>query len=258
MEVAEDASRLLPVLPQFLCIGAQKAGTTTLQALLAGHPQVFLPEVKELQFFSLQHRLGPAWYGRHYQAALPHQRCGEITPYYLFHPLAPQRIQALLPAARLIVLLRDPVERTLSGLFHSIRLGLESLPPEQALAAEAERLAGAEAQLRAGLPHHSHQVHSYLSRSRYGPQLERYERLFAPEQVLLLRAEDLFARPELVWPRLLAFLELEPWSLPPQLPFRNAGAGEADQVPAALRQQLRRQLEPTYALMAERYGITWP
>ena len=245
-------------LPQFLCVGAQKAGTTTLQALLAAHPQVFLPEAKELQFFSLHHHLGPDWYGQHYAGALPQQCCGEITPYYLFHPLAPRRIQALLPEVRLIVLLRDPLERTLSGLFHSIRLGLEPLPPEQALAVEAERLAGAEAQLLAGLQHHSHQVHSYLSRSCYGPQLERYERLFAPEQLLLLRAEDLFARPEQLWPRLLAFLELEPWLLPPQLPCANAGGGEAQQVPEALRQRLRRQLAPTYALMAERYGITWP
>lgn len=240
-------------------MGAQKAGTTTLQALLATHPQVFLPQAKELQFFSFHHQRGEGWYRQQFEDARAGQVCGEITPYYLFHPLAPQRIQALLPEVRLIVLLRDPVARTLSGLFHSIRLGLEPLPPEQALAAEAMRLAGAEAQLLAGAPEHSsHQLHSYLSRSRYGHQLARYEQWFAADRLLLLRSEDLFAAPELVWPRLLAFLGLEAHPLPARLPRRNPGGGEAEQVPMALRRRLRRQLAPTYALMAERYGIAWP
>ncbi|MEA5472773.1 sulfotransferase [Synechococcus sp. CCY9201] len=252
-----ETSRLR--LPDFVGLGAQKGGTTSLHRLLADHPQVWLPASKELHYFTLNHARGPIWYGQHYAAARNDQRCGDITPYYLFHPAAPQRLHDLIPGARLVVLLRDPVERALSGLFHSIRLGLESLPPEQALAAESGRLAGADEQLRAGLSqHHSHQVHSYLSRSCYGPQLERYEVLFAPEQLLLIKAEDLFDRPELVWPRLLGFLGLDPSPLPERLPRHNAGGGEAGQVPQELRRQLRRQLEPTYDQMARRYGITWP
>ncbi len=246
-------------LPAFICLGTQKGGTTSLQRLLADHPGVFLPPVKEVQFFSLHYSQGEAWYGRHYAAAAPHQCCGDITPYYLFHPAVPQRLRALLPSARLVVLLRDPVERALSGLFHSIRLGLEPLPPEQALAAEADRLAGAEQLLLAGLAeHHSHQVHSYCSRSRYDVQLERYEALFPAEQLLILRSEDFFTNPEPLWQQLLAFLGLEMVPLPAQLPMENAGQGEARGVDPALRQSLRQQLEPTYAAMAQRYGLGWP
>ena len=134
-------------LPDFLGIGVQKGGTTTLQRLLEQHPQVYLPPCKELHYFSLHYGQGEAWYQQQFEAAAPDQRCGEITPYYLFHPQVPARIHALLPEAKLIVLLRDPVERALSQVAHSMRLGLEPLELEEALAAESERLRGAEAVL---------------------------------------------------------------------------------------------------------------
>ena len=244
-------------LPDFLGLGVQKGGTTTLQRLLEQHPGVYLPPAKELHYFSLHYAAGVSWYRAQFASARFDQRCGEITPYYLFHPEAPGRIQRLLPQARLIVLLRDPVERALSQYFHSRRLGLEPLALEAALAAEGQRLAGAEAVLAAAdSRHRSHQEHSYVARSRYGEQLQRLESLSPAEQLLVLRSEDLFAQPERTWQQVLAFLELEPWPLP-ALPPANAGHGEAEQVPAAVRAQLRQQLAPTYGWVASRHGIHW-
>ena len=95
-----------------------------------------LPQKKELHFFTHRYWRGKRWYGRQFRAATPDQKCGEITSYYLFHPLVPERIQRCCPKVRLIVLLRDPVERALSQFFHSQRFGLELLPLERALAAE--------------------------------------------------------------------------------------------------------------------------
>jgi hypothetical protein len=245
-------------LPGFLCLGTQRGGTTTLQKLLERHPQVFLPACKEVHYFSLHADRGPGWYGEHFQAAAPQALCGEITPYYLFHPQAPRRIQALLPQVRLIVLLRDPVERSLSQYFHSLQLGLEDLPLEQALTAEVGRLAGAEAILRSlGGRHRSHQEHSYLSRSRYGQQLSRYEALFSRRQLLVLRSEDLFERPAATWRTLQRFLDLDRVPLPPLLPRANASGGASAQVPEAVRQSLRRQLQPTYGLLERFYGLRW-
>ena len=245
-------------LPDFLVPGAQKGGTTTLQTLLAAHPQVFLPVCKEVHYFSLHHDRGEAWYAEHFSAAKPSQNCGEITPYYLFHPEAPGRIQALLPNVRLVLLLRDPVERAVSQYFHSVRLGLEPLTMEQALAAEPERLAGAEAVLGSpGGRHRSHQEHSYLGRSRYEQQLERYLSLFRREQLLILRSEDLFADPGRIWERLLRFLELDPHPLPGGGIRANAGRGESSAVPSSVRRWLRQHLEPTYQAMASHYGIVW-
>lgn len=245
-------------LPDFLCLGTQRGGTTTLQKLLESHPQVFLPACKEVHYFSLHAHRAPQWYSDHYRTAGPGQLCGDITPYYLFHPQAPRRIRALLPAAKLIVLLRDPVERCLSQYFHSVQLGLEDLPLQEALAAEATRLAGAEAVLRQpGGRHRSHQEHSYLSRSRYGGQLSRYEALFPRRRILLLRSEDLFQRPQRVWRTLERFLGLGRAPLPQAVPVANASGGVPERVPAHVRRRLRQQLLPTYALMARCYGMEW-
>ena len=245
-------------LPDFQGVGVQKGGTTTLQRLLEQHPGAFLPPTKEIHYFSLHYVEGEAWYGRQFAAARLDQRCGEITPYYLFHPEAPARIQRLLPQVRLIVLLRDPVERALSQVFHSRRLGLEPLELEPALEAEAQRLAGAEAVLMAvDGRHRSHQEHSYVARSRYLQQLERYEALFAPEQLLVLRSEDLFSASERIWERIQAFLGLAAMPLPAPLERANAGQGEAADVAPAIRQRLRAELAATVSGIRRRYGFDW-
>lgn len=247
-------------LPDFLGLGVQKGGTTTLHGWLSSHPRVHLPDVKEVHYFSLHHERGPEWYACQFTAALPGQLCGDITPYYIFHPEAPRRIQALLPEARLILLLRDPVDRALSQYFHSRRLGLEPLSLEDALAAEPERLAGAEAVLRAdGGRHRSHQEHSYVSRSRYEQQLARLGAMAAPERMLLVRSEDLFEHPERIWSEVQRFLGLQEVPLPGHLAGlrANAGAGEAGSVPDPVRRWLRRELEPTYASLASERGLHW-
>jgi len=245
-------------LPDFLGLGVQKGGTTTLQKLLEQHPGAFLPSAKELHFFSLRFSEGEAWYSDQFSPADIAQRCGEITPYYVFHPEAPARVHALLPNAKLIVLLRDPVARALSQYFHSRRLGLESLPIEQALAAEPERLRGASECLRAADGRHkSHQEQSYLSRSRYEKQLPAWQELYPAEQLLMLRSEDLFAQPTLAWERVLQFLELPLIPLPELSAPANAGRREAASVGPELRQSLCEQLQPTYAWAAERHGLEW-
>jgi hypothetical protein len=141
------------------------------------------------------------------------------------------------------------VERTISQLFHARKRGFETLEPADALAAEPRRL-------KSGDPI-SLQKHSYLSRSRYLEQLDRYEVLFPREQLLILRSEDLFSTPESIWKKLLSFLQLTPIDWPGALPRANAGDGLGDRVDPALRQQLRQQLAETVAGVRSRYGIEW-
>lgn len=258
MRVINDSLSRCSSLPEFLGIGVQKGGTTTLHRLLAQHPQVALPGRKEVHYFSLHHGRGPGWYGEHFAAARPGQRRGEITPYYVFHPQAAERVASLLPQVRLIVLLRDPVERCLSQYFHSRRLGLEPLDLEAALAAEPGRLRGAALHLAGDHGRHqSHQEHSYQARSRYELQLPAYERQFAPHQLLVLRSEDLFVQPRLVWQQVLQFLELAPLPLPDLSKPANAGFGEAAAVPEQLRHQLLTEFEPTYDWALRRWGLAW-
>jgi hypothetical protein len=245
-------------LPHFLVLGTQKGGTTSLHALLGQHPEVYLPACKEVQYFSLHAHRPPRWYGAHYAESRADQLRGDVTPYYLFHPEAAERIHKLLPEARLIVLLRDPVERSLSQYFHARRLGFEDLGLEEALARESERLRGAEMVVRAPSGRHrSHQKHSYVSRSLYAEQLRRYEERFPPHQLLVLRSEDFFERTPEVWDRILRFLTLPVLPLPAGRIRANAGSGEAEGVPPSIRDALRIRLAPTARTMRERYGFDW-
>ena len=246
--MVEGFSKLMR-LPDFLGIGTQKGGTTYLHGLLQQHPQVYLAHPKELHFFSLHHHRGLEWYGHHFDAATADQYCGEVTPYYLFHPLAAERIAAALPDVKLIVLLRDPVERALSQYFHSRRLGLEDLPLEQALEAEVVRLSSGE------LVHV--QEHSYVSRSRYLDQLDRYLNLYPEQQMLVLQSETFFANPAPAWRRIEAFLGLPLAPCPAGHAKANAGRGEAATVSDAVRSLLRQQLRTTALEVRRRYGFGW-
>lgn len=236
-------------LPDFLGLGTQKGGTTSLHQWLNTHPQVFLPPCKEVHYFDLQPERSSSWYAQHFHDARSEQACGEITPFYLFHPDVPARIHAVLPEVRMIVLLRDPVERSLSQIFHARKRGFETLMPEDAIAAEPSRLQSGDAE--------SLQKHSYVSRSRYLEQLNRYDTLFQQQQLLVLQSEQLFSDPESVWKQILKFLELEITPLPNTLPRANEGDNQALAVSVALRTQLRNELAATALGVRERYGFGW-
>lgn len=236
-------------LPNFLVLGTQKGGTTSLQKLLDHHPGVFLPPCKEVHYFSLHADRPKSWYASHYKDARWHQKRGDITPYYLFHPLAPKRIKATVPKARLIVLLRDPVERTLSQYFHARRHGFEQLGVSEALTAERERLSSGDP--------YSHQKHSYQARSRYLEQLDRYESLFPKSRILVIKSEDLFNDSEGAWGQIQRFLRIKPITLPIRLPRENAGHGEASHIDPEIRHMLKREFSATAKGIKERYGIDW-
>ncbi|KZR73246.1 sulfotransferase family protein [Prochlorococcus marinus] len=236
-------------LPHFLVLGTQKGGTTSLQKILELHSHVFLPSCKEVHYFTLHYEKPASWYSGHYQKAKWFQKRGDITPYYLFHPEAPLRIHSLLPRARLIVLLRDPVERALSQVFHARRHGFEKLGVEAALRAEEARLA------RGTL--FSHQKHSYLARSRYLEQLDRFEELFPRRKILILRSEDLFINTETIWLQILKFLNLPIKPLTMSLPRANSGKGESGGVKLEIRDRLKNELRTTVEGVKERYGFDW-
>ena len=104
--------------------------------------------------------------------------------------------------------------------------------------------------MAAGKPHRSHQQHSYLSRSRYEQQIARFQELFQPEQLLILRSEQLFANPSDGWTLVLQFLGVDVIPCPMLDPVYT-GAGGAANVSAAMKELLREQLQPTYRWMQE-------
>ncbi len=202
-------------LPDFLIVGAQKAGTTALYSYLRRHPGIIGPAWKEISYFDRHYRRGESWYRGHFPATHRGRLVGEASPSYLFHPLAPERAAALLPEARLIALLRNPVDRALSHYHHEVALGREELPFEQALEQEEERTRGETDRLRREPDYFSHAWwdHTYLARGRYAEQLERWLEAFPPEQLLVLATEELAALPGASYARVLEFLHAAPYEL---------------------------------------------
>jgi len=210
--------------PAFLIVGAQRAGTTSLYRVLTEHPAV-APAVlrKGIRYFDIHYSRGWAWYQGHFplraRAALTSRRLGtrvitgEASPYYLAHPAAPARIAAALPDVRVLVLVRDPVERAYSQYSHERARGFETETFERALELEPQRLAGEVERLRADPTYHSvaHQHWGYLARSTYIDQLEEFARWLPREQILVQDSEDFFGHPEPVYDAVLSFLGLPPY-----------------------------------------------
>jgi hypothetical protein len=197
-------------LPDALIIGAMKSGTSSLHYYLTQHPQVVPPLRKEVHYFDLNFARGEPWYRANFGRADAGGLNLDSSPYYLFHPQVPQRAHALLPNARLIVLLRDPVRRAYSHYWHERDKGREPLSFEDAVAAEPERVEREHARLAAGEIERSapHQYFSYLARGRYAEQLERWLRFYPRGQLLVLRFEDLAREPLPVLNRTLGWLGL--------------------------------------------------
>lgn len=199
------------------------------------------------------------WYASCFEGASPSQRVGEITPYYLYHAQAAERIAARLPQVRIVVMLRDPVSRAISHYYHSVRLGVESLSIKDAFEAERLRLAGSSDPTAVPpVPgSFSHMHHSYLDRSRYEIQLSRWLAMFPKSQFLILRSEDMFESPAVTWSLIQSFLDVPCVELP-DLPIRaNAGRNEQAKIDGDFRSMLRSQLHATYTAMDREYGISW-
>lgn len=189
-------------LPEFLIIGAQKAGTTALYRYLIQHPDVFPPLRKEVHYFDVRYPQGLDWYRSFFPdlasdvAASDGMRrpltC-EATPYYLFHPHVPRRVAAVLPGAKLVTILRNPIDRAYSHYQMQIQMGSETLRFEEAIEAEESRVDGESSRLLADETYRSdpHILYSYLARGRYIDQLLRWEACFPQSQILVLKADDL-------------------------------------------------------------------
>jgi hypothetical protein len=196
-------------LPTLLIIGAQKAGTTSLFSWLDASRE-FLPAFrKEVHYFTVNYRRSERWYRSHFPLrarVAPPRVTGEATPDVFHHPDAPARVRSLVPHARLVLLLRDPVDRAWSHYWHQRRMGREHLGFEDAIAHEPERIRTSW----------GHRHFSYLTRGLYGAQLARWLDRFPPDRFFVMRSEDLFAEPQRSVDRLCRWLGLSSAPVTPQ------------------------------------------
>jgi hypothetical protein len=227
--------------PSVLVIGAQRSGTTSLFNYLAQHPDVRVPLGKEIHYFDLHYARGLAWYRGRFPYAR-RLRGGPLTldasPYYLLHPLAPQRAAQLLPGVKLIALLRHPVERAVSHYQHEVRGGREPLSLPDALDAEAERTAGEEERVarEPGYYSFAHHRYTYQRRGIYLDQLQRWLAHYDRSRLLIMQSERLFRDPVGATAEVHEFLGLRPHRLEQYQPFLHGGYDRA--LPPALRERL--------------------
>ncbi|OGL47144.1 MAG: hypothetical protein A2W05_03565 [Candidatus Schekmanbacteria bacterium RBG_16_38_10] len=207
------------LLPDFIIIGAQKCGTTTLYNNLIKHPYVIPALRKEIHFFDLYYEKGVTWYQAHFPSHLYKSYflkiyknfiTGEATPYYIFHPLSPERTFEIVPKVKLIVLLRNPVDRAYSHYQYSVRMGHENLSFEDAIQNEMERMNNEREIIYNNCNNYSfnHQHFSYLSRGIYIEQLRRWHHYFPRDQILILKSEEFYLDPSSVFKHVYNFLNL--------------------------------------------------
>jgi hypothetical protein len=242
-------------LPDFLIIGAQKAGTTALYAYLRRHPAITGPSWKEVSYFDRHYDRGEPWYRGNFpnRVRARGKLVGEASPSYVFHPLGPERVRRLVPDVRLIALVRNPVDRALSQYHHEVALGREPLSFEDALDAEDERLRGEEERLLTDPRYFSRAwwSHTYKSRGRYAEQLERWLAVFPREQLLILPSEDLGADPEQTHALVLDFLAAAPHRLES---YPRVYEREYDAMNAETRERLAAEFEASNRRLYELLG----
>jgi hypothetical protein len=224
----------------FLIAGVQKGGTTALADYLRQHPALFMPAAKELHFFddeSLNWQQPQDHYGSYhaqFSDAPAGSLWGEATPIYSYWWPAMARIWAYNPEMRLILCLRNPVERAYSHWAMETGRSWDTLPFPEAITSEAERC-------RAALPQ-QHRVFSYTSRGFYSEQLRRLWSFFPREQTLILRQEELLKDPGDTLSRVHRFLGVDPL-IPAQTLKANRG-NYANPMDPALRNHLQQLFNP--------------
>ena len=247
-------------LPDFFIIGAKKCGTTFLYHLLTQHPLVEHAASKELHFFDALFDEGVEWYRR----CFPSPRwkdgrriiTGEATP-LMAHPRAPRRMAKVIPQARLIALLRNPIDRAYSDFQQVVSKGRETRTFDEAIGVEKLRPLDKEGNTsedegRISLDDNS----EHLTRSIYVDQLARWSRFFGDEQMLVLKSEDFFERPADTLKLVLNFLNLPEWEpktreiIPKK---RNKGDYEQKMDPTT-RRRLEEYFEPHNRRLYEYLG----
>lgn len=213
--------------PDFVVIGAKRGGSTSLYNYMLEHPNTvpMFPgrqHIKGAHYYDTRYARGLTWYRSHFpievggrplaRPKLSPAICGEASPYYLFHPLAAERLAHDYPDVRIIVVLRDPVERAYSHFKERTHHGGETLSFEEALDAEADRIRGEEERILADNSYVSaeHENHSYLAQGRYLDMLPRWFKFFPRKQIHIALSEEFYADPNRQVNEVWKFLGLPP------------------------------------------------
>lgn len=186
------------ILPDFLIVGAMKAGSTTLMDYLVGHQEVGIPN-EEINYFDKDenYQKGISWYSNWFRRFGDKKITGEKTPAYCYEPKAVKRIYDQNPSMKLVWILRNPVKRTYSNYWHYIRIGKEILSFKECLEQESDRV-------------RNDIYKGYFQRSVYANQVERFLEYFPMSQMHFIIFEEFIKDPEKGLHELSNFLDIAP------------------------------------------------
>lgn len=213
----------------FILIGVQKAGTTSLFKYLEPHPQLYLLPEKEAPFFSYDERFkrGWSWYIDEFFGGAPADRLwGKATPEYTVDPRVPKRLKETIPQVKLIVVLRDPIERTYSHYRMSVRKGVEQRSFSEMVSEELKTAALAEAR------NNPTPTNSYVVRGEYYRILKPFYELFPTRQIRVFFFKTLRDQPEVIVRDVCKFLEIDDTFMPRNLGIVYHRGGSRRRLPA--------------------------
>ncbi|MHA1222222.1 MAG: sulfotransferase domain-containing protein [Candidatus Heimdallarchaeaceae archaeon] len=252
------------MLPDFIIIGAQREGTTSLYNYLIEHPSVLPAYKKEIHFFDLNFDKGIDWYRAHFsltrrQTIFKGNKIitGESSPYYLFHPLVPSRTKKLLPNCQFIVLLRNPLDRAYSHYNHEVKRGTETRSFRDAIMNEENLIEEEEIKIIKKRNYSSklHQNFSYLSRGYYYIQLKRWLDFFPKDKFFFIETNNLKRKPKNILEELYSFLNLSAFD---NFDFPIYNKNTYPKIPDQLRKELElyyvEKNEQLYSLINEKYN----
>ena len=209
-------------LPDFVIIGAQKSGTTSLYDFVVKHPAIISAAQKETEYFSRRYKFGEMWYRSNFPTSLSRYHLykktderpisGEATPNYLFYPFVPGRMKKTLPDVKLVVILRNPVDRAFSQYHHTVRMGRETREFEAAVKQEVARRVRTETAVQD--PNFAVDYrHAYLGNGVYADRLENWFKHYERNRFLILATEDLRKTPQRTLDQVFDFLEVAPFQV---------------------------------------------
>ncbi len=233
--------------PNFIIIGSQRCGTTSLYTYLAQHPQILTPIKKEMDFFSWHFDRGIDWYLAHFPPMPEGEQflTGEASPSYFDSLEAPERLYSAFPEVKLVVLLRNPVDRAISQFYRLTELNWEVRSFDRAISDEVARLAQNPAYIIGDEPG------NYLARGRYIEFIKNWLDFFPKEQLLILKSEDFYAGAATTVKQVLEFLDLPEYQLPE---YQNANPGSYQPISDYVRDWLSDYFTPYNQQLEEYLG----
>jgi hypothetical protein len=252
------------VLPDFLIIGAQKCGTTSLYEYLIQHPDIYAATAKEVGYFDRYYQKGLPWYRSQFPSAFRKWYVrlilgrafltGEASTGYILNPHALKRISKIVPKAKLILMLRNPVDRAYSHYQHALRMKRESLSFEEAVKKEPERIRDTWKRMLGDENYYNLNIalYAYLKTGLYIDQVRVLMSYFSKEQVLIIKNEDFDANPAAVVKRVLKFLGVD---VQKQLDYSRRNTGEYRDMDARVRKNLIDYFRPYNQQLYQFLGV---